>query len=766
MYWSTVIVSKAMIRFDTLFMFVTVILCTSARERELRDIGNKTRLQVLGLFPYRKSPWDGEYVIPAARLARDEINRNDSILPGYELELIEANSGCDRDSGIREFVRLALDSEHQPVAILGAGCSGATIPIASIAGREDISLPQVSYGATSPILSFTSSYPYFYRTVFSDGTTSEAIISLLEKFKWKRYGVQKIGVDEPWIEHSVSTLRTGIQNYIDGAEEVYSGSIGLPRDESFDQLIDINAIHLSGMRIGVMYGGVVASADLMCYLHNQNLAYPRIIWILFDVCVLLNSSITNKYCKGNDEFQQALKGSICLDYRLTNTDNNTISVTGKTFEQYYELYVEESRKYANETGDNYTSSLLNDWATVVYDSMWTLGLALHNTEVKLSQFNSSLADFVLGNQNVSETIVQELSKTNFTGASGKVFFDEAHNRQLPITFSQVHKSIIPNVFGLYHPSSNSLDHGSIVINDSLLLWSIDDPPSDEFPTETMLAQTWACVLMLTFLMVGFIWNSFSMLINFCYQNFSTIKASSPQLNYMIFAGNNLLLLSGVLLVIRAITEHDVVIFSTLCQITQWLFDLGLLLVLNMTLLKSWRIYRIFNSFRNKPGKLITDQAFIAASIGWLLINTTYHVVFTLVNKTNIVKEKLLSKEDDHLSQTIVLYCLPPDLIGLFYVPHVVMTVILCLLAFFIRQIQHKQFNDAKNIAMFFYTTAPIAIICLTLSAILSPVNGIYNLATASLILECVAICCVVYMCQLTLFVPKMLPLFRQSLICE
>ena len=122
---------------------------------------------------------------------------------------------------------------------------------------------------------------------------------------------------------------------------------------------------------------------------------------------------------------------------------------------------------------------------------------------------------------------------------------------------------------------------------------------------------------------------------------------------MIFAGNNLLLLSGVLLAIRAIVEHDMVTFSSLCLITQWLFDLGLLLVLNTTLLKSWRIYRIFHSFRQKPGKLITDNAFIIASISWILINTTYHIVFALVNKSNIVKEKLLPVEENELSSSIL-----------------------------------------------------------------------------------------------------------------
>jgi len=721
---------------------------------------NATTLRILGLFPYRRSPWDGEYVIPAVRLARDEINKNDSILPGYELELIETNSGCTRDRGVRQFVSNALHVEHQPVAILGAGCSSSTILIASIAGRDDVRLPQLSYGATSLFLSLTISYPYFYRTVPTDASTSEAIVSLMNKFKWTHYGIHNAGIGTPnqiLTEHAITTLRAGMQNHIPGSREVYFGSTN--RDASFeDQSTFREDLHSTGMRVGVMYVGVNGMVgEMMCYLYQHKLTYPHVIWILS------NNDGENWYNTATDdcsveEIRQATHGIIHIGYLLNSSSvDDILDVTNKTFDQFYQSYVEESRKYASERKDSYNSSLLNSWATVAYDSMWTLGLALHNADKKLSQFNSSLTDFTLGNYNISGAILEELAVINFAGASGRISFDETHSRFLTIKIDQVQNGALKQI-GLYYPSSNNSVLGELVLYENELLWSEDSPPLDVFITELSLTQTWAGILMLVFLIVGFVWNSFSMLINFCYQNFPTIKASSPQLNYMIFAGNNLLLLSAVLLVIRTITEHDMVIFSTLCQITQWLFDLGLLLVLNMTLLKSWRIYRIFNSFRNTPGKLITDNAFIAASIGWITINTTYHILFALVNKSNFGKERFLPI-DDQVRQKVV-YCLPPDLIGLFYVPHVMIAIILCLLAFFIRRIQHKQFNDAKNIAMFFYTTVPIAIICLTLSAILSPVNGIYNLATVSLILDCIAICCVVYMCQLTLFVPKMLPLFR------
>lgn len=138
------------------------------------------------------------------------------------------------------------------------------------------------------------------------------------------------------------------------------------------------------------------------------------------------------------------------------------------------------------------------------------------------------------------------------------------------------------------------------------------------------------------------------------------------------------MISGVL---RKITEHNEVIFSTLCEITQWLFDLELLLVFNTTLLKSWRLYQIFYSFRWKPGKLISDNTFVIVSIGLILINTTYHILFTLAHNSDITKEKLLMAEGQHRRK--VVYCLLPSFIGLFYVLHFLMAVILCLLVFLI-----------------------------------------------------------------------------------
>ena len=140
----------------------------------------------------------------------------------------------------------------------------------------------------------------------------------------------------------------------------------------------------------------------------------------------------------------------------------------------------------------------------------------------------------------------------------------------------------------------------------------------------------------------------------------------------------------------------------MCRTHGWLFDLGLLLLLSTTLLKSWRIYRIFHSFSQKHSKMITDNIFIAIIIVLILLNTAYHIVYVLIDDRNLLMEKVLPFKD-HVRQRIV-YCQPWDLWALLYLPHFVMGVALCLLAFSIRKVKLKQFNDAANIAIFFYAT--------------------------------------------------------------
>ena len=68
---------------------------------------------------------------------------------------------------------------HGVSAIIGAGCSQASVLVAQVAGNSHV--PVVSPSSTSPTLSNGKAYPYFLRVVASDAITTEVMVGVLVK---------------------------------------------------------------------------------------------------------------------------------------------------------------------------------------------------------------------------------------------------------------------------------------------------------------------------------------------------------------------------------------------------------------------------------------------------------------------------------------------------------------------------------------------------------------------------------------------------------
>ena len=68
---------------------------------------NVTKLHLLGLFPMT-GPWaGGQAVLPATRLAVQDVNANPNVLPGYEIILIHKDTSV-RHSFIHSFIQHKL----------------------------------------------------------------------------------------------------------------------------------------------------------------------------------------------------------------------------------------------------------------------------------------------------------------------------------------------------------------------------------------------------------------------------------------------------------------------------------------------------------------------------------------------------------------------------------------------------------------------------------------------------------------------------------
>lgn len=161
---------------------------------------------------------DGVQPLEAMLFSLDEVNDNNEILPGISLG-VSAVDSCDNPlhaaekavpllkGFITRKINLKCGNESNSyhikrkrrshrntmadnswncgdniVGVIGPQTTAVTLKLANM-GRV-FRVPQVSYLATSPRLSDTAEFPFFFRTVPSDYHQANAIIELLNEFGW------------------------------------------------------------------------------------------------------------------------------------------------------------------------------------------------------------------------------------------------------------------------------------------------------------------------------------------------------------------------------------------------------------------------------------------------------------------------------------------------------------------------------------------------------------------------------------------------------
>uniref|UniRef100_A0A8D0B3S9 Taste 1 receptor member 1 n=1 Tax=Salvator merianae TaxID=96440 RepID=A0A8D0B3S9_SALMN len=153
------------------------------------------------LFCRMNSPQShGYHLIQAMRLAVEEVNNSSRLLPSVTLGY-EIYDTCSLSATIHATLSLLAQGggrgPHQPhitiaanytsylpqvVAAIGPDNSEYAIVTASLLGI--FCMPEISYEASSAVLSLKRSYPSFLRTIPSDRVQADALTRLLQAFRW------------------------------------------------------------------------------------------------------------------------------------------------------------------------------------------------------------------------------------------------------------------------------------------------------------------------------------------------------------------------------------------------------------------------------------------------------------------------------------------------------------------------------------------------------------------------------------------------------
>ena len=672
---------------------------------------NETTLQLLGMFPDLLNPlWpNGYWCIPAARLAVDHVN-NASILPqGYRLDLRVAISECSRIPAASAFIKKVVDLEPEnlPVAILGPGCSDSTLQAASLNSQGDYNLLQVTYGATSPSLSNLQAFPFLYRTVSTNSALARTMALLVKTFGWSQVAT--------FYENNVILRNTALNFHRWVSQLIPDGNIAFSSVLQDDSSVELAMEQLSNVNVRIIV--VFASADtlreVLCQAGRREMIYPRYVWIFPEHYGGIASDKNEVHCSKSD-LEKAAFGSLDIYYLTYSSEATTNTlVTGVHWENFNSTYTQRLNEFYAAyiaIAGNTTERPATDYQfyrTTTYDAVVSIAMALNRTEQSLKAHNLSLKDFPTHQRFISEELQKNIKDVQFQGASGFIKFHESHIVFLPVLVTQGRLKEDGNFsfsgVGFQEFTAANPDNDNITVNHDALVWKLD-PPSDSFKFEDSPPNIILAAFVLLVAALGFLLNTFSLLVNFIYRDAPSIKATSPGLNVFIFSGNySILLFIVIYSAIYLNPQYSDTHYGTLCNMLPWTITIGYSLVIGTIAGKCFRIYVIFKQTRKimSKGRYIT---FLLKDIGLilaLLLIIAVDVILIVVWNAHepLVKETRIIQEEDSAVELRVVSCQPSGtdfqyLVGVIVLFKVLISTLVTIFACQIRTIKTKEFNDA------------------------------------------------------------------------
>ena len=256
--------------------------------------------------------WDrGLGLLPAAQVAVDRIKQDPTILPGYNLELTELDTGtCDHgypSEALFQFVNEVTQEGQHLVGVVGRFCTTLAKTVSLVAERSGTNVLQV-LGSLSPALRDRVRYPHLFQIIPSSAVYGEAVCSLIEQFGWSRVGV----VSDNSMEHSYPTLA----NMLGGSVAFYPfrGAPSLLR-----------TLQGYGERIMILSVGIEQAAEVLCMAYRQSLiVYEHKVEGFFHATSTCD----------NGTMRSALEGVFLKQYQLSINDSNKVIASGQTYSEY------------------------------------------------------------------------------------------------------------------------------------------------------------------------------------------------------------------------------------------------------------------------------------------------------------------------------------------------------------------------------------------------------------------------------------------------
>ena len=651
-------------------------------------------------------------VATAARLAVEQINNRSDLLQGYRVELVEATSdecnttSLDYTQGLVSFVKSAVHStDLNVVGVVGLLCSAVTDGLSPVIGRKGSDLIQIS-GSTSPILRDSDTHPRLYRVATSSAIYADVVVELMRKNSWTRisYFHDIAGT------YYTSTAEATINLFNSQEDLTITYSRSLDSGSTSSVRASLEGFIASG-RIAFVSLSPANVATFLCTTLQLGITWPDYVYILQDYQLqdLLGLPADLWTC----DMMKAIEGVVLLNYRFEN-DQNTTLVSGETYAQL---------QRHNEKG----SPLWN----LIYDEVWSFGLALNGSQAALLKRGFSLSDYQLGNGQISDIVEDTFKNVTFQGASGVIRFSSGKEVDSRIDLFQI-------------TNNKSINFGQYSGELMLLLQNLSFP-LDRFPVVTL--PFWVTIAIFAVFAICCVLTTVILFLYLCYRKSKVVKATSPILSQLVFIACYSLYLAAAFRTYIKGYNADYLLFSIFCNLEIWLGAIGMALIFATVMVRMFRLYYVFTHF-GRGSKYWQDTYLFFYTLLALLfplgILSVWAIVDTVHKRIPDSPPFFTQCYSDHLGIWLgVLFCY----LGL-------LIFIVLFFAIWSRKIKRSEFKDTKKVSTYIYIVVVTTAAAMTLwySFMVIGADTLSHVALTSGFLF------IGLFCQLLLYAPKTFPL--------
>jgi gamma-aminobutyric acid type B receptor len=694
---------------------------------------------------------DGHDIAPAAYLAVEQINNRSDILNEYQIEVIRLDGGCTVTERTVVGVNELACSCKPVVGIIGPSCGTSALATGKLTNRDEFSVVTLHYGEKS-IFGDSTVFPFAFGMLGSNIITIQAFTNLILQNHWTRTVLLYSEGDEDLREVS-----SGIEKIIKsttGYDVSYTSPI-------YKDFIPLKEIRDSYARVIIVLASAESTLYTLCRAYHDGMIFPKYQWVFkerfdyefYEISFHYDGDGMQYDCT-DANINESVFGSINFVWSAVSAENNrTNTDVGLTSTEYEHQYNQQRIKYMHKY--NVTSSTTTEWARGFYDAVWSLALALNSS---LTEVDMNLTHTVTGSKSLAETVVRHMLGVDFQGISGRVKFDNE-------TGSNIAGEL--NVYQFVQEKRSTLisfyTSGAFTMLNGTAPQFIESTFSEKrVQVSTALAVPFLIMTIATLIVALPI-----QIINIVYREHKTIKATSPNLNHIIFIGCYMTVLGTTLLIVTEAWQHTASLNkSRLCNVIPWILSIGTSMIIGTVTTKTWRLHRIYASskrvIRLSP-KLLSDPV-LGGTVGvFVAIDILICLTWVSIDPLTSVRETSIEESGGEELPTVIvtvtcqskwLIYWSSALIGY----KCVLTGCSFILALLTR-IKKKEFKTV-NIIVMAYLFAITFGLGVPMYTIISFIN--FGVMVQFIIL-CLLMDTIVYICLFALFLPSIIPLIREKI---